>query len=317
MAMSVCRVAAVHCCRGLLLLLAAGSALAAPAVNVCTPEVIGAWKLENSVLTDTTLLQLGRDGWVNVLSGPSEQPAASYEIVAQVRYAFTPTRNPKRIEFITRSGNDIFTAGKSHWDITAFNDQSLTTHASAAAAGEQMLWSRVVTQRYFLTLAARSGTAAKPAAAFVMWTTLGGKTELEALGARGDGASARLGRIPLELAREFTRHSGRAEDVMLRIELSEAEYHRTHRVLESWDVVLKNDRLARNDPVAQLIELLDATLQSVNRCVGRLQVRSKPVADATASAVPLQWIRELRRLNDKRHVSDRMFPFGWKPPAVG
>jgi hypothetical protein len=299
------------------LLLAAGAVLAGPAGNVCTPEVLGAWRLENSTLTDTTLLQLGRDGWANVMSGPSDQPAASYEIVAQVSYVFAPTRNPKRIEFSTRRGNELFTAGKSHWDIVAFNDQSLTTQASVAATGEQMLWSRVVTQRYFLTLVARSGTPEKPSAAFVMWTTLGAKTELEALGARGDGAGARLGRIPLELAREFTRHSGRAEDVMLRIELSEAEYHRTHRVLESWDAVLKHDRLARNDPVAQLIELLDATLQSVNRCVGRLQVRSKPVADAAASAAPQQWIRELRRLNDKRHVSDRIFPFGWKPPAVG
>jgi hypothetical protein len=286
-------------------------------VNVCTPEVIGTWKLENSTLMDTTLLQLGRDGWANMMSGPSDQPAASYEILAQVAYTFAPTRNPKRVEFTTRRGNELFTAGKSHWEIAGFNDQTLTTHASAAAAGEQMLWSRVVTQRYFLTLAGRSGTPQKPAAAFVMWTTLSGKTELEALGMRGEGSSARLGRIPLELAQEFAKHSGRPEDTMMRIELSEAEYLRTHRVLESWDAVLKDDRLARNDPVAQLIELFDATLQSVNRCVTRLQPRPKPGAEAAPSAVPLQWLRDLRRVNDKRHISDKMFPFGWKPPAVG
>lgn len=309
--------AATRCGSALALLLLTGAAWAAPAANVCTPEVLGTWKLESSTFTDTMLLYFKRDGWADVLSGPSDQPPQNYEILAQASYSFSPTRNPKRVEFISRRGNEVFRAGKSHWEITAFNDQSLTTHASTAPPGEQMQWSRVVAQRYFLTLAARAAAAERPAAAFVLWTALGNRMELEALGTTGEGPSARFGRVPAELAQQFIRHSGRAEDVMMRIELSEAEFLRTHRVLESWSAVLQSDQLARNEPAAQMIELLDATLQSVNRCVTRLQLRPRPAASAVSSSAPLQWIRYLRRLNDKRHVSDRLFPFGWKPPAVG
>jgi hypothetical protein len=295
-------------------LLVWGSALAAPAPSGCAPEVIGTWKLEASALPDTTLLRFGTDGWASMLSGPSDRPATSYEIIAQVSYSLA-ARDPKRLRFSTQRGNDLFAAGVSDWDITAYSDQSLITQPAQVANAEQQQWSRVTTQRYFLTLAARRGTLQKPAAVFVLWTTLGAGTDLEALGMLGEGPSARFARIPLPLAREFTRLSGRAEDVILRIELSEAEYLRTHRVLAAWDGVLRNDQLARNEPLVQLNELLDATVQSVNRCATRLQL---PPATEVSSAhrAPHPWIEALRRRNERRHVSDKVFPFSWRPGPV-
>ena len=280
---------------------------AAAANRTCTPEVVGTWKLVGAPEPQTTLLQLGSDGWANLLNGPADQPAERYEIVAQVRYAAVPAREPKRLEFTTRRGNDVFAAGKSSWQITAYDDTNLTT----AASDEQKLWSRVSVQRYFLTLAARNATAQSPAAAVVMWTTLGPRTEVEALGMQGEGAGARFARIPEQLARDFQKESGSAASVMLRIELSEGEYLRTHRVLTSWDAVLKSGMLARNDPAAQFAEVLSATVQSANGCALRIQ----PSAGALGN--PQQQIRELRRLNDKRHLGDKAFPFGWKPAAVG
>jgi hypothetical protein len=296
------------------LLLVAGLVSAAPPPASCTAEVIGTWKLESSTLPQTTLLRFGRDGWASLLSGPSDQPAQSYEIIAQVSYALAPARAPRRLEFSTRRGNDLFAAGTSRWEITAHSDYSLTTQSADAAAGESMSWSRIPTQRYFLTLASRPGSAQPPAAAVVMWTTLGSAVELEALGATG----VRFGRISTVQAQQFTRHSGQVDEVMLRIELNEAEYQRTHRVLEAWDAVLKNAMwndggLARNDVMTQLTELFDATLQSVNRCTPRVQLP----APAARLGSPHQWLHAIRRLNDKRHVSDKLFPFGWKPPAVG
>ena len=294
------------------LLLSSSSVLAAPMPSRCTPEVIGTWRLETSVSSDTTLLRFSPDGWASVLSGPSDQPAASYEILAQVSYSLA-TRDSKQLRFNTRRGNDLFAAGTSDWHITTYSDQSLTTQA-AEAGSEQQQWARITTQRYFLTLAARRGTAQRPAATFVLWTTLGADTELEALGLLGEGPSARFGRIPEPVMREFTRHSGRAEDSMLRIELSEAEYHRTHRVLTAWDSVLRSDQLARNEPLAQLNELLDATVQSVNRCNVRLQL---PETASTDRSTPQRWIEALRARNERRHVGDKVFPFGWRPGPVG
>lgn len=304
------------------LLFAASAAESAPvAAKTCAPEVIGTWRKEASSEPETTLLRFGKDGWVNLLSGPADRPVESFEILAQVSYALVPARATKRLEFTTRRGNDVFASGKSYWDITAYTDQSLTTQPAEAVTGEQTLWSRIQTQRHFLTLATRSATAQKPAATVVMWTTLAPKTELEAVGMTGTGPDARLGMLGEEVAKDFARQSSRSEDVMLRIELSEAEYLRTHRVLEAWDAVLRRDLLARNDPAGQMNELLDATLQSVNRCVPRLQLPIPSVSSSATSGTsvqpPQQRIRELRKLNDKRHVSDKLFPFGWKQPAVG
>jgi hypothetical protein len=299
-------------CSGFGLLLAASGAFAGPPPAACTPEVIGTWKLESSTLPQTTLLRFGRDGWASLLSGPSDQPAESYETIAQVSYVFAPTRSPRRLEFSTRRGNDVFAAGTSRWEIIAHSDYSLTTRA-ADAAGESMSWSRIPTQRYFLTLTSRPRTAQRPTMADVVWTTLGSTSELEALGATG----ARFGRIPGTEARELAWQSSQADAAMLRIELNEAEYQRTHRVLEAWDAVLKNaswkDEQARSDVTAQLTELFDATVQSVNRCALRVQLPTAPARFGN----PHQWLQAVRRLNDKRHVSDRLFPSGWKPPAVG
>ena len=76
------------------------------------------------------------------------------------------------------------------------------------------------THRYFLTFAARDA-----AATFVMWTTLDGqKATYEALGATKQGTAARFGRVPDELMHAFARESKRADETMMRIELSEAEY---------------------------------------------------------------------------------------------
>jgi hypothetical protein len=301
------------------LLLGVSAAAAAPAARLCTPEVIGTWKLEAAGEPQTTLLRFSRDGWANVLSGAATQSPQELEILAQVTYALVPPRDPKRLQFTTKRGNDVFASGKSHWDIVSYSDQSLTTQPSDAPTGKTQYWERVQSQRYFLTLAGRDASATRPGAAFVLWTTLGEKMELEALGLMGGaGGSARLGRIPQELARDFVKASGRAEDIMLRIELSEAEYHRTHRVLEAWDAVLKQNLLARNDPQLQFAELLDATLQSANRCAPRLQLpRANANASGETAATGSQRVRTLRKLNDKRHIGDKVFPFGWRPPAVG
>jgi hypothetical protein len=113
----------------------------------------------------------------------------------------------------------------------------------------------------------------------------------------------------------FGRESKRADEAMIRIELSEAEYRRTHQVFESWNAVLDGNVLATGDADAQTLALLDATLQSVNRCVLKLRTAQEGAA-AAATRHPGELVRTIRRLNDRRHVSDKVFPAAWKPPAV-
>ena len=251
------------------------------------------------------LVTFGTDGWANVVSVTGAGRPEDFDTVAQVRYQLVPRREPKRIEFQTRRGNDLFPAGTTSWEILSYTDESFTIRSSDSTAGEQSLWSRLQTHRYFLTFAARDG-----AATFVMWTTLDGqKASYEALGVTKRGDAARFGRVPDELMRSFARESKRADETMMRIELSEAEYRRTHQVFEAWDALLSRDALAANDPDRQTLGLLDAAVQSVNRCGMKLRTPG-------GGASPAELVRTIRRINDRRHVPDKAFPFRWQLPAV-
>ena len=251
------------------------------------------------------LVTFGVDGWANVVSVIGAGRPEDFDTVAQVRYRLVPPRDPKRIEFQAHRGNDLFPSGTTSWQILSYTDESFASRSSTATAGEQSLWSRLQTQRYFLTFAARDN-----AATFVMWTTLdGGKAAYEALGVTKQGSAARFGRIPDELMQAFARESKQPGETMMRIELSEAEYRRTHQVFEAWDGLLSRDVLAANDPDRQALGLLDAAVQSVNRCGTRLRT-------AEGGGTSAELVRAIRRINDRRHLPDKAFPFRWKPPAV-
>jgi hypothetical protein len=301
--------------------LAFDASAAAPGVaNACPLELVGTWQLSSSSELEPVLLSFSNDSWASVLGRSGESRPGDLDILAQVRYEFAPRRDLRRdsghIEFQARRGNDLFSIGTSRWDIAAYTDESFSARRTDAATGDLSLWSRVQTHRYFLTFAARTD------AAFAMWTTLDGRrTDLEALGATAQGAAgarnARFGRIPPDLARAFTKQGAREDDVMMRIELNEAEYRRTHRVLEAWDILVTRDLLARGDPQAQALEFLEATLQSVNVCGGRLRLTD---ADSTGVSgkpqQPLELVRRIRKINDRRHVNDKLFPFRWQPSPV-
>jgi hypothetical protein len=272
----------------------------------CPLEVIGTWRLVSPDDPQPTLVTFGADGWANVVTVTGGGRPEDFDTMAQVRFQLVPRRDPKRIEFQTPRGNDLFPAGTSGWAITGYTDESFSSRRSDSDTGEQSAWSRLQTHRYFLTLATRDHDAT-----FVMWTTLDGrKPTYEALGETKQNATAHFGRVPDEVMQAFVRESKRADETMLRIELSEAEYRRTHQVFESWNAVLSNNVLAAGDADNQTLALLDAALQSVNRCGMRMQTQ------AQAGRSPSELVRAIRKLNDRRHVPDKLFPSRWKPPAV-
>ena len=291
----------------------AGCAAAVLAAAACTSavacplEVIGTWRMVSATEPQPMLVTFSADGWANVATVNGAGRPEDFDTVAQVRFQLVPRRHPKRIEFQTPRGNDLFPGGTSSWEITSYTDESFTSRRSDSEAGEQSMWSRLQTHRYFLTFATKDN-----AATFVMWTTLdGSKPTYEALGT----TAARFGRIPNDVMQAFVRESKRADETMMRIELSEAEYRRTHQVFEAWDAVVSGDALTKADLENQTLGLLDAALQSVNRCSPKLRTTPEDVTAAPARH-PGDLVRTIRKINDRRHVPDKLFPFRWKPPAV-
>jgi hypothetical protein len=280
---------------------ALAAAACAPAF-ACPLEIIGTWRLVSATEPQPMLVTFGADGWANVVTVNGPGRPEDFDTVAQVRFQLVPRRDPKRIAFQTPRGNDLFAAGTSSWEITSYTDESFTSRRSDSEAGDQSMWSRLQTHRYFLTFATRSN-----AAAFVMWTTLDEKKPTyEALGT----TAARFGRVPDDVLHAFVHESKRADETMMRIELSEADYRRTHQVFEAWDAVPSRDVLTKDDLERQTLGLLDAALQSANRCGVKLRTTETPPRH------PDELVRAIRKLNDRRHVPDKLFPFRWKPAAV-
>ena len=273
---------------------AAGPAVAA---GVCPLEVVGTWRRADAAEVRSTLLSFTADGWANVLNGPGEQSPS--DIVAQVRYR----AEPRGIDFQARRGNDIFGPGTTRWEITAHSEDSFTARAASSVDGAQAVWQRVQTHRYFLTFAARNAVTAE-SAAFVMWTTLDGqRTEIDALGTVQQGGVARFGKIPFELARSFVTQGDPARNVMLRIELSEAEYRRTRAVQRAR--VAAANRAPKPDPDTQTAQLIEAVIGSLNSCAPRIR--------HSGIQRPVELVRMIRQENDRRHVPDKAFPARWKP----
>ena len=283
---------------------AALAAVACAPVFACPVEVIGTWRLVGTTESQPMLVTFGADGWASVVTVTGAGRPEDFDTIAQVRYQLVPRRDPQRIEFQARRGNDLFPTGSSSWQITSYTDETFSSRRNDSEVGDQSAWSRLQTRRYFLTFAARND-----AATFVMWTTLDGqKAAYEALGTTKRDSAALFGRVPQELMQAFARESKRADETMTRLELSEAEYLRTHQVFEAWDSVVSRDVLATNDPDDQVLGLLDAAVQSVNRC--GVKIRTKQTTS------PGELVRAIRQLNDRRHVPDKVFPFRGKPPAV-
>jgi len=286
----------------------------------CPLELVGTWKSSDGGAMTPSVISFTPDGWANVLNGPGE--LSPLDIVAQVRYQAQPPRDPRRIDFETRRGNDVFSAGTTRWDVTAYADDSFTTRRSDDTSGTQVLWTRVPTHRYFLTFAARRDTATGETAAFVMWTTLDGqKPEYEALGAAAAsaGAAARFGRIPPPLAKAFATQGDPARDVMMRLELNEAEYLRTHAVYRAGVDALGGLQQSPETPTEQAAKLIEQTVESLNRCGVRIQpAQALAVANGVGTDLrrPLELVRLIRKTNDRRHLPDKAFPFSWKPPEV-
>jgi hypothetical protein len=285
-------------------------------VRPCPLGVLGIWKPETTTEANPILLSFTPDGWVSLLGGSAETRAQDFEVLAQAGYRVDVSREPMRIEFTTARGTDVFPPGTSSWEIVDHGDESFTT--LNRESGEQSRWIRVQTHRYFLTFAARPEGDAQGGPALVMWTKLDGRrTELEALGARvatgaAGGTATVFGRIPQALASEFAVESDRERGVMMRLELNEAEYHRTHALFAAWEQRLKDRSLPPDDPYRHVMKLLEAVTESLNQCREKIDVKTRP----DQRQQPAELIRLMRAMNEVRHVADDVFPFVWEPPPV-
>jgi hypothetical protein len=321
------------------------AANAANAPKACPFNIVGTWRSEAEV-ANPIFFRFAPDGTVTLLSRSEDIPDSDFEVTAAVKYKLDKPAAPKSLDIIAARGNEVFGRGTTTLKITQFGEDGFTTVNPVTNAGPTR-WVRAKTTRYFITFAARSEpingysddisvnihpkdgrptrqTMGGPA--FAMWTKLDGrKTEVETLGihmmTNGSGLMMPVvGPVPAELHKQFASESRRDTDVMIRLELTESEYERTHKVFRTWDKRVREKTLLYDDPYLNTMEFLRRTAESLNLCGEKVKLHKlnwsqwdEVVTKHHLPEHPLEYIRVMRKRNDDLHVTNEKFPADWRP----
>lgn len=300
------------------------------AKKICPFNIAGLWRTEAMTETRRILLSFSPEGHVTLMEHSSTALPQDFEMITAVDYKIDKPAAPKRIEFTTWRGNDIFPQGITSWKIIEYSDNSFT--ALDPVLEKPTRWVREQTHRYFLTLAARTGPLPQGGPAFAMWTVLDGrKNEIEAFGLQltKDNAGKTVpvvGPIPAELynqiieENEKEKRANKEEIVVMRFELTEAEFTKTHKIYETWDEYVKTNKLPEADPYRNASKFLKEAVEGLDQCgeKNKLYRLTQQERDEIASKnkppqQPLEYIRMTRKRNNELHVTDAMFPWVWRP----
>lgn len=308
-----------------------GQSAAKPdAKKACPFHIAGLWRADSASETSNILFSFSPDGHLTLLQHSSDALPQDFEVMTSVNYKLIKPAAPKRIEFTALRGNDFFLQGITWWKVTEYTDDSFTTLDPVSE--QRTRWVREQTHRYFLTLAARSVPPPNGGPAFAMWTVLDGRTtEIEALGVQSSADDAGqtapvFGPIPATLydriieENEKEKKSAKDEIVVMRFELTEAEFEATHKVYETWDEYVKTRKLPEADPYRNAVEFFKEAVEGLNQCGEKVKLqrltqreRDELAAKYKTPQQPLEYIRVTRKNNNELHVTDAMFPWVWRP----
>ena len=305
------------------------SAAKSNARKACFFNINGTWKSDATTQTTPIFFNFLPDGHVMLLAHTEETLPQDFEIITSVDYKLDKPAAPKRIEFTTWRGNDLFQQGITSLKIIEYSDNSFTT---LNTFGQKSRWERLQTHMYFLTFAVRRGPLPTGDHTFVMWTLMDGrKTENEALGVRlikdDAGKTAPVfGPISEEIYNQLTeesdkdKKSNKDENVFMRLELSEGEFETTHNLYLAWDKQVKNRALPNSDPYLNVLEFMKKVAESLNQCDEKVKLlslsereRDEFVSKNSLPQFLLEYVKAMRKKNDEIHVSNRMFPWNWRP----
>jgi len=176
--------------------------------------------------------------------------------------------------------------------------------------------------RYYLVLAGRSGTFYdKSGPTFPMLIKVDGKdAQVNAVGIYSEKGKRIFGRVPAESYNEFMKESPSQSDVMLRLEISGAQYERCLKFIQTWERRAREGALLYPDISMDNIVLVKQVTESLNQCGEKIKlykldwsIDDRISEDNLASLAPFLYFKELRRLNDSLHVRDERFQIPRRP----
>lgn len=301
------------------------------AFRACPFNIHGLWRSDTSTEMTRMFFSFSAEGHVTLLGYTPEVLPQDFEVITSVNYKLDQSAAPKQIEFTTPRGNDVFPKGVTSWKIVRYDDDTFTT--LDPVSGQQTNWVREQTHRYFLTFAARTGPHSQGGPAFAMWTVMDGReTKTEALGiqiAKDESGTtvSTFGPIPaetydgiIEESEHDKKTSKHEESVLVRFELTEAEFETTHETYRIWEKYVTSHKLPYPDPYVNVTEFLTRAVEGFNQCGDKVKMNrptrregDEIVAKLTPHQRPFEYVRIMRKKNEELHVTNSMYPWLWRP----
>ncbi len=284
--------------------------------NGCELNIVGTWKAEKSDQANPILYRFTPDARVRVLSRSGQ--SSELREIASAGYTLDNPKAPKTILVKAEKGVSGFAKGITSLVITGYDDTSMTLVKSSA---EPVRWVRVDPYKYYIVLAGRIGTFYdRSGPTFPMLIKTDGKqTQIDAVGTYADGSYWAFGAVPPETYNEFMKESGKDSDVMLRLEITAAQYERGLKIVKTWERRASNDELLYFDVLLDNILMVKQVAESLNQCGESFKLykldwslednisSSSPRDDNPFSRIPFLYFKELKRLNQSLHVTDAEF----------
>ena len=301
----------------LLLVGSTGTALA-QYQKKCQFNVVGTWKAQISP-TEAVLYTFDADGMVKVLTvtgtaAPQQVSTANYELLDN-------PNNPDQISFRATGKNRIFGRIRTAMKVVSFNDSSITCDIPGVG---QTRWTRVDPDRYFMVLVARQGEFYdQSGSAFPLLVKLaGGVSKIDAAGLFSDKGQVTFGAVPPSAYKDYLREARGDSEVILRLEINSQQYARALKIVQEWQrraregmlLYTFDNSLSAPLPLNNIV-LVKAVTETLNLCQNDFDMyqldyvhpRDWIADDYSPEFIPFFYFKELRRLNESRHIEYAKF----------
>jgi hypothetical protein len=280
----------------------------------CELNIIGTWKAEKSDQANPILYRFTTDARVIALSGSGQ---TELKEIASAVYTLDNPKAPKTI-LIKSEKAGAFAQGTTSFDIASHDDTSLTLVKPGSAP---VRWVRVDPNRYFIVLAGRTGTFYDGSGPTfpMMIKTDGKQTQIDAVGIYALRGYWAFGTIPAETYNEFMKEPRKDSEVMLRLEITAAQYERGLKIVKTWERRARNNELLYPDLPMDNILLVKQMTESLNQCGEKFKLykldwslndhisTDSRLDDVLLTTIPFRVFKELKRLNQSLHVTDEKF----------
>jgi len=279
----------------------------------CSLNLAGTWKVQVSN-TEARLYTFDAKGNVKVLaaSGTTEPKE-----IATASYTIDPME-PDVVSFKATGKNKIFGRTRATMKVVNYDDVSLTCDIPGAGTTR---WTKVDPNRYFIVLTARTEEFYDhTGSAFPVLIKLSeGAPEINAVGLYSDNGKPHFGTVPPDVYKKYLREAHGDSETVLRLEINGAQYDRSLSIVKEWQRRAREDALLYREPLSRVtlnnVLLVKAVTETLNQCTDDVSLYKLDYVHPqdwlsdqySPELLPFYYFKELRRLNEARHISEQKF----------